>query len=92
MSMSAVHMTAHGRVQGVGFRFFVRAQAKASGVNGWARNLTDGTVEIHVEGEKEILLDFIKKIERGPAFGYVSELTIDWIEPENRYDSFNITF
>ena len=92
MSMSAVHMIAHCRVQGIGFRFFVRDQAKTSGVNGCVRNLTDGNVEIHAEGEKEILLAFIKIVEKGPALGYVSELTTDWIEPENRYNSFNITF
>ena len=92
MPISAVDIIVHGRVQGVGFRFFVRNCATSLDLKGWVKNLSDGTVGVHAEGEKEILLDFIKKIERGPAFGYVSEVTIDWVTPENIYKGFNITF
>ncbi len=92
MPAKAVHLIAHGKVQGVGFRFFVRDQASSSGLKGWVKNLRDGTVEIHAEGEKEILLDLIEKVEKGPFFGSVSHLTIEWVEPENIYNSFNITF
>ena len=92
MSVDAVQMIAQGRVQGVGFRFFVRDLAKSIGVKGWVRNLPDGNVEIHAEGEKEVLFDFIKEIKKGPYLGYVSELTTDWVTPENIYDSFNIKF
>ena len=89
---SAVHMIVHGRVQGVGFRFFVRDHAASLGVNGWVRNLPDGTVEIHAEGKKEILQNLIKKVEKGPFFGSVSDLTIDWVEPKNIYNNFSIGF
>ena len=92
MPLSAVHLTAHGRVQGIGFRFFVRDLASSTGVKGWVRNLPDGSVEIHAEGEKDVLFDFIKEVKKGPYLGYVSELTTDWITPENIYTGFNITF
>ena len=92
MPDNAVHLIAHGMVQGVGFRFFVRDHASSLGLNGWVKNLRDGTVEIHAEGEKEILKDLIKKVEKGPFFGSVSHLTIDWVEPENIYNGFNIAF
>ena len=92
MPNSAVHMIAHGRVQGVGFRFFVREQAAYWGIKGWVKNLPDGTVEILAEGEKEVLDDFIERIERGPMFGRVSRVTVDWLEPTNSFTHFSITF
>ncbi|MFC1538822.1 acylphosphatase [Candidatus Latescibacterota bacterium] len=92
MSESAVHIIAHGRVQGVGFRFFVRDKANLFGLKGWVRNCSDGTVEIHAEGSKEILRDFVTEVEKGPIFGNVSDLTVDWIEPENAFTGFNIKF
>ena len=92
MSVTAVHVIVYGSVQGVGFRFFVREIAFSCGVMGWVKNLPDGTVEIHAEGDNEILDDFINKVEKGPTFGYVTELKIDWIIPENKYSGFNISF
>ena len=92
MSINAVDIIVQGRVQGVGFRFFVRDHATSLDLKGWVKNLPDGTVGIHAEGEKEILHDFIQIVERGPAFGYVSKLSIDWVTPENIYNGFKITF
>ena len=92
MSNSAVHMIVHGTVQGVGFRFFVREQAARHGLKGWVRNVPDGTVEIVAEGEKTVLDEFIGKVKRGPMFGYVSEVTEEWIEATNSFAGFTITF
>ena len=92
MSVRAVHLIAHGRVQGVGFRFFVRGHAVSSGVRGWVRNLPDGTVEMYGEAEEAVLRDFIRKIKQGPMFGSVSELSQDWIEPEGDHQHFDIVY
>jgi len=92
MAFSAVHMRASGRVQGVGFRFFVRQQASARGVKGWVRNRSDGSVEIHAEGEHEILDDFIACVKEGPTFGRVTDLAVDWLEPSGSFQSFDIEF
>jgi acylphosphatase len=91
-SLYAVHMIARGRVQGVGFRFFVRDEASLFGINGWVRNLEDGSVEIHGEGTKERLDEFISKVNMGPRSGLVSDLDVDWVEPANDYTSFRIEF
>ena len=92
MALSAVHIVVHGMVQGVGFRFYVREHAVSLGVKGWIRNCSDRTVEIHAECEKEVLLDFIKLVEKGPTFGRVTKLVKHWTEPEGIYDCFMITF
>ena len=88
----AVHMIARGRVQGVGFRFFVRDQASRYGIKGWVRNREDGSVEIHSEGPKDLLDEFVAVVKEGPWFGLVSDLEVDWVEPTNDYTSFGIEF
>ncbi|MHB9031000.1 MAG: acylphosphatase [Candidatus Latescibacterota bacterium] len=92
MADSAVHMIARGRVQGVGFRFFVREKAARLGVKGWVKNRADGSVEIHAEGKKEILDDFIDIVREGPRFGRVFDLDADWVDPEGNFVSFSIEF
>ncbi len=92
MQNSSVHLVAHGRVQGVGFRFFVRDKAVHRGIKGWVKNLPDGNVEIVAESEKEILTNFIDSVKKGPLFGTVSELEVEWAEPKNTYKNFSITF
>jgi acylphosphatase len=66
----------HGRVQGVGFRWFVLEAAESLGLGGWVRNEYDGTVSGEVDGDPLLLEDFRRQLERGPAMAYVSRL--DW--------------
>jgi acylphosphatase len=79
-----VRLTAsvEGRVQGVGFRYWTRAQARALGLSGSATNLPDGRVEVVAEGPRaacEALLDWL----RGPdAPGYVRAVTPEWTQPD----------
>ena len=56
-----------GRVQGVGFRYFVERMGRECGVAGWVRNLIDGQVEIHATGEIEQIERFEALIRRGPT-------------------------
>jgi len=79
---SAVHLIAHGRVQGVWFRAGTQEQALQLGVCGWVRNCPDGSVEIHAEGEKEILEQFINWCRKGPPAAQVSDLDIEWVDPQ----------
>ena len=63
-----------GRVQGVGFRFFARDQARRLGIKGYVRNLADGGVEIVVEAAPSILDQFIACLKKGPALAVVQSV------------------
>ena len=65
-----------GRVQGVGYRFFVHRAAAIEGVHGWVRNLPDGNVEIRAEGDASVLERFERKIRQGPPSARVEDVDI----------------
>ena len=60
-----------GRVQGVGFRWFVQHAAEAVGVHGWARNADDGSVEVYAVGSPEQLSEFSGYLWKGPRYADV---------------------
>ena len=49
------HIFFYGRVQGVGFRYYAVQKAKQLGLTGWVKNLYDGSVEMEVEGQEELI-------------------------------------
>ena len=55
-----------GRVQGVGFRWFVESAARTLGVSGWVRNRADGSVEVLAQGTREQLFALRAKLTRDP--------------------------
>jgi acylphosphatase len=79
-----------GRVQGVGFRFFVHAAAVREGLHGWVRNASDGRVEIRAEGEAEALERFERHISHGPPRAVVEELDVTDIGADGRDTGFMI--
>jgi len=70
--MPAYRYYVNGRVQGVGYRYFVLREAEALGISGFARNLPDGRVEVVAEGPGEDLERFEDRLRRGPAFATVT--------------------
>jgi acylphosphatase len=68
------HLAIHGRVQGVGFRAFVEAEAARRGVEGWVRNRRDGSVEAVIAGERTIVDDMIEACRKGPLGARVDVL------------------
>ncbi len=66
-----------GRVQGVGFRFFARDAARRENLSGFALNLSDGRVEVVVEGEQEAILRFERRLRNGPPGARIDELVTE---------------
>jgi acylphosphatase len=73
-----LHATVEGRVQGVGFRYFVQETALALGVNGWVRNRWNGAVEVLAEGDRKSLEQLAAALQRGPRGAFVSDLRLEW--------------
>lgn len=71
--MNAVRVLLEGRVQGVGFRWHTRLEARAIGVSGWVRNLEDGSVEAHLEGDADRVAELLEWLKSGPSGARVDE-------------------
>ena len=80
-----------GRVQGVGFRYFVHDAATREGVTGYVRNLPDGRVEAHVEGDSDAVTRVEWAIRSGPGGARVEHVDVDLVEPSGAYRSFRVT-
>jgi acylphosphatase len=85
-----LHMTVHGLVQGVGFRWFVARRAQALGVTGYVANKYDGSVEIDAEGDRSLLEDLLKEVRVGPRSAQVNDVRIEWSDPVHRSSHFEI--
>lgn len=82
-----------GRVQGVGYRYFVVEAARLMGVNGWVKNLMDGRVEAELEGTPEIVDALIDRLREGPSSGHVDHAAVtDLPSDAPRYRDFRVTF
>ncbi|MDD1682326.1 MAG: acylphosphatase [Methanoregula sp.] len=91
--MERITAVVRGRVQGVGYRYFVADCAHATGVHGYVRNLSDGTVEIVAESSPATLDDFLRlaharndpvirvdeiAVKKGPATGEFHGFRVAW--------------
>ena len=75
--IEAIHIIVHGRVQGVWFRAGTKERADELGLFGWVKNKSEGTVEIHVEGEKLQLENFILWCRKGTPAANVTSLNLN---------------
>ena len=73
---STKHLVISGRVQGVGYRFYMKRQARELGVAGWVRNRSDGTVEAVVHGSPEQVNAIVAWARRGPPSAVVAAVKI----------------
>jgi acylphosphatase len=66
------HLKIEGRVQGVGFRYFTRKAAAKYSVQGWVKNMSDGTVEAMLTGDEKSVLAMMDELRRGPVTSQVT--------------------
>jgi acylphosphatase len=79
-----------GRVQGVGFRWFVENEASKLGIAGWVRNREDGCVEVLAAGTKSQLDSLYDVLQRGPRAARVDSVQVIEAEPTADLKSFRI--
>ena len=68
-----------GRVQGVGFRFYVCEEAAARGLSGWVRNCPDGSVEAQADGSHQSLQELVELMRKGPRGSHVTACEVTWM-------------
>ncbi len=89
-SIQARRIAVHGRVQGVGFRFFVQHAAMRLGLTGNVRNCPDSTVEIVAEGNARAIAELIEQVKQGPRLSRVERVDAADIPVNGSYGSFSI--
>jgi acylphosphatase len=87
--VKTVSLTIKGRVQGVGFRYFVMRTAMQLGVNGYVMNCADGNVYVEAEADDSVLVQFIDLCSIGPSRSNVEDVVIRELEPK-KFADFNI--
>lgn len=80
----------YGKVQGVLFRSQTREKALELGLSGYAKNLTNGSVEIVAEGEERDLKELAKWCYNGPKGAEVDKADLKWEKEEKKFDKFEI--
>ncbi len=78
-----------GRVQGVGFRYFVKEEAIRLALQGYVENLPDGKVRVLVRGEKDTVEKFLQFCKEGPPASRVEGLKEKFPETSERASPFN---
>jgi acylphosphatase len=79
-----------GRVQGVGFRWFVEREAKTLGISGWVRNNSDGSVEVLASGTQEQLSGLRSRLQQGPRASRVDNVEEAEAKPVAGLNTFRI--
>jgi len=79
-----------GRVQGVGFRWFVEREAHLLGIAGWVRNNHDGSVEILAQGTRDQLMGLHSRLREGPRAARVDSVDVSEVNPTGGLSSFRI--
>jgi acylphosphatase len=74
--MATVEITVRGHVQGVGFRWALRAEAERVGATGWVRNRRDGTVEAHLSGTPSAVDALVAWVHHGPPLSLVERVDV----------------
>ena len=90
--MKRAHVFIEGHVQGVGFRHFTKTNARQHNVEGWVKNLADGRVEAIFEGKEENVKQMISLVKEGPRTSRVSNVDVDWEEPEGDFGNFRVAY
>lgn len=88
--MVEINCLISGRVQGVAYRIYVQESATELGLVGYAKNLSDGRVEVVAQGTPDVLKDFVEYLNEGSLMSKVEGVAIDWKTATKTYDEFSL--
>ena len=80
--LKAVRWIVSGRVQGVSYRYFTQQAARRLQLTGWVKNLADGSVEVQVAGDSEVLERLRQQLQDGPRFARVDHIDETPLDPD----------
>lgn len=89
-SIEARRYLVRGRVQGVGFRWFVEREAHLLGIAGWVRNNHDGSVEVLAQGTRDQLMGLHSRLREGPRAARVDAVDVSEEKAVPNQTSFRI--
>jgi len=82
----------YGRVQGVGFRYFVQEKAQKLKLKGWVRNCSDGSVELEAFGERKVLEEFLKELQPANWLARVDRVEKNYCRKKSSEAEFSVKF
>jgi acylphosphatase len=89
--MDSIHLEVRGRVQGVGFRWYVAEAARELGLSGWVKNRSDGNVELAAAGAVDALAKLEALVTEGPPGARVDEVRrLEGVPPDSLGSRFGI--
>jgi len=88
--MKVTHLLISGFVQGIGFRKFVKDNARKLGLVGWVRNTPEGFVETEIAGSEDKIEELIKHCKKGPFLADVKSIEVDIEEKDFPFISFEV--
>jgi acylphosphatase len=82
--------TVHGRVQGVGFRYYTRSMAHRLNVRGYVQNLPNGSVRVECEGQQAAVEQMATWLHKGPSSANVTDVDLHWKAKKTGYSTFTV--
>lgn len=82
----------HGKVQGVGYRFFATRVARRLGLKGSIQNNRDGTVDAVVEGEQSVIDEWLEQLREGPRYAEITKIDQETKDFSGRLGDFDVKF
>lgn len=90
MSDACLLARIYGQVQGVSFRYYTQKQAEQLGLDGWVRNMADGSVEACICGSPEHVKEMQQWLKHGPAYATVTSIHFENSELPDQQSGFHI--
>ena len=91
-NLTRARILVSGRVQGVAYRAFAQRAALQQGLHGGVRNLSDGSVEVQAEGDKDSIEALLRSLRVGPPAAKVERLDVRWEQPVGEASGFHIWY